>query len=435
MRIDSLDRAGEAAPSGAELKGLIEAASQALIERDQHVVLRGAPADLLAHLARQITLELGDRQGEMATIHWLARLEDTLEVVNNLVATLPLAEAVAPARADTPTRVLVVRISRVLEADPWRLLGRLVSNFPGLRLRLLLIPEGAPEEALRELGPAVTRQLLAIPLRSPGTNAPHARSPVSLEAASGLRGHEPSPSSARPYGSAIDDSPLTDTPAASAAPAIVRSPRRQGPAVTPPPTVQANEGNARRSPRDDPSSAKAGGTPGARQPAPFEPRAGRGRGRRLGRLLVYLLLAALAVAVASFAYPQQASVLVDLLRQVPGAEQWLPQPDPEPPVPAAPLPNRPAVRVEPAAPASDNTAIDTTTRANSEALPVGIERPGSELPRGDALRIDAPRPDLPGADLRVTPAQDVTSPAAAPPIPPDPIRNDDRPSRKERRAR
>ncbi len=444
LRMESMARRSEGEPASAELRGIIEAASQALIERDQHVILRGAAADLLAHLARQITLEMSDRLGEMVTIHWLARLEDTLEVVNNLVAALPLSRAVAPARNDTPTRLLVVRIDRSLEPDPWRLLGRLISNFPGLRLRLLLIPEGAPEEALRELGSAVTRQLLAIPIRglaSDGSSGQPSMHPVPGERPDAREtGYAP----ARARGTTTPGAGTTAPSTGAASPAVVRSPRQQGMQATDRLTPAAPSG--RTGSRPDPAETalparEARAAPGPASPGPASPEQplggslGGGLIRGLTRVVIYLLLATLAVAVASMAYPQQAGVLVDLLRQIPGAEQWLPASEPEPAVPAPPLPNRPAVRVEPAPSPADGAANETVPGQEALTTPPGVDASGVDVVKSDAARADALRTDPTHPDARKGSAGGADSPTATPPTPPDPIRNEDRPARKERRAR
>ncbi len=432
LRMESLARPDDIESASAELKSVIDAASRALIDANQHVILRGATADLLAHLARQVTLELSDRQGEMATIHWLARIQDTLEVVNNLVATLPVSVAVAPARAQTPVRVLVVRITRTLEADPWRLLGRLVSNFPGLRLRLLLIPEGAPEEALRELGPAVTRQLLAIPIRSSSANdTPPGASTGHVEE----RIQESSHAVARPQATSENGSRTTAMPLAEASAAIVRSPRQHGSAASRSEAAVASGAHARHSPGRRPVETAPIGEPGGRSTPDADRHASRGWGLGLRRLVLYLLLAALAIAVASVAYPQQAGVLAELLRQVPVLEQWLPQPEPEPMMPAPPLPNRPAVRVEPAAPASEAPVSHATSNPDPGDSQAVIDRSSLDFPKSDGAGTGATKGELTGGDPRRTSATDAAAPATVPPTPPDPIRNDDQASRKERRAR
>jgi hypothetical protein len=158
MKIDAQTH-GTPAITGS-LQTRIESLCHELIARGGHLMLLGGTLALLSRLARDVTTAATGMLDSTVTVQWLDRVEQSLAVVNELVSTLPLAKAIAPASAGTPIRVLVVQVGQAIEAESWRLLGRLISSFPGLNLRLILLSETPCDEVLAALGTGVNRRLI-----------------------------------------------------------------------------------------------------------------------------------------------------------------------------------------------------------------------------------------------------------------------------------
>tara|TARA_B110000967_G_C18901573_1_gene575761 strand:+ start:3514 stop:4722 length:1209 start_codon:yes stop_codon:yes gene_type:complete len=93
---------------------------------------------MLHHYCRLILSRLREIQELKLEILLPSNLDTLLKRFNQIMATMPIDRALRPPHPNTPITLMVVNDAHLVEQQQWSLLAQLLSDFPGVNVRLVL---------------------------------------------------------------------------------------------------------------------------------------------------------------------------------------------------------------------------------------------------------------------------------------------------------
>jgi septal ring-binding cell division protein DamX len=132
----------------------------AVVDDAQHVLMTSHYDGVIDHYGKLMLNRLKMRSGLAVETYMPASTEALVSRFNELVNQMSMEEARGEAPSSAPGRIVVVNDPKAIEADGWALLSRMISDFPGLNMRLVLLLDRIPqtvEKALDRLGSRLLR--------------------------------------------------------------------------------------------------------------------------------------------------------------------------------------------------------------------------------------------------------------------------------------
>lgn len=132
----------------------------AIVDDAQHVLMTSHYDGVIDHYGKLMLNRLKMRSGLAVETYMPASTEALVSRFNELVNQMSMEEARGEAPSGAPGRIVVVNDPKAIEADGWALLSRMISDFPGLNMRLVLLLDRIPqtvEKALDRLGSRLLR--------------------------------------------------------------------------------------------------------------------------------------------------------------------------------------------------------------------------------------------------------------------------------------
>lgn len=132
----------------------------AIVDDAQHVLMTSHYDGVIDHYGKLMLNRLKMRSGLAVETYMPASTEALVARFNELVNQMSMEEARGEAPSNAPGRIVVVNDPRAIEADGWALLSRMISDFPGLNMRLVFLLDRIPqsvEKALDRLGSRLLR--------------------------------------------------------------------------------------------------------------------------------------------------------------------------------------------------------------------------------------------------------------------------------------
>ena len=132
----------------------------AIVDDAQHVLMTSHYDGVIDHYGKLMLNRLKMRSGLAVETYMPASTEALVSRFNELVNQMSMEEARGEAPSNAPGRIVVVNDPRAIEADGWALLSRMISDFPGLNMRLVFLLDRIPqnvEKALDRLGSRLLR--------------------------------------------------------------------------------------------------------------------------------------------------------------------------------------------------------------------------------------------------------------------------------------
>jgi len=132
----------------------------AIVDEAQHVLMTSHYDGVIDHYGKLMLNRLKMRSGLAVETYMPASTEALVARFNELVNQMSMEEARGEAPSSAPGRIVVVNDPRAIEADGWALLSRMISDFPGLNMRLVFLLDRIPqsvEKALDRLGSRLLR--------------------------------------------------------------------------------------------------------------------------------------------------------------------------------------------------------------------------------------------------------------------------------------
>jgi len=145
----------------------LNAAVAAIVDDGHSVAVIGSNEAVLDHYCRMMTARLREHEGFELELFLPVNTDSLLSRYNEMLAEITLEQATKPARKDMPVRLLVINDARSVNPEQWSLLARLLADFPGVNVRLILFlnKSGWPahEKLLNTLGRRMYRWVVEVP--------------------------------------------------------------------------------------------------------------------------------------------------------------------------------------------------------------------------------------------------------------------------------
>ncbi len=382
---------------------------------------------MLDHYGRLVLARLRKTAGLQVEVFLPQNTEQMLERFNQILVGISLEDSRKTEGSPAPRRVLIAHDAKAIGKREMQLLARLVQDFPGANVSLVLLVDRAGmqlhERTLDSFGQRLLRWPVEAPTRAEGEALLKAARAAGFEvevrkvlAATGFAEMKVTPKPAK------DEPAKTDSAQSrfEAQLALARRERREQEAADDPADSRVNL-DGRTEPTLESPFAAAGGLPPVPPPQPDEP-ALPARSRlssflRWTLASVLMLLVSATVVFALFAPRLPPHVLRSpLLQQLlpPWAIETLasfaPPPSPAPAPAPASVPaaaadsadknavkaDRPVAAAEP--PLAEAPKADMAKNEAPKAEAVKPDAPKAEAPKPDAPKAEAPKPDAPKAE-------------------------------------
>ena len=121
-----------------EDKQRLQFALDAIVDDKTGLAVIGDNEAVLAHYCKMLLARLREMNGFEIEVFLPMNTVSLLKRFNELLATMSVDEARRPPDADKPVTLLVVNDANEIQEDQWSLLTRLLSDFPGVNVRLVL---------------------------------------------------------------------------------------------------------------------------------------------------------------------------------------------------------------------------------------------------------------------------------------------------------
>lgn len=121
-----------------EDKQRLQFALDAIVDDKTGLAVIGDNEAVLAHYCKMLLARLREMSGFEVEVFLPMNTVSLLKRFNELLATMSVDEARRPPDADKPVTLLVVNDANEIQEDQWSLLTRLLSDFPGVNVRLVL---------------------------------------------------------------------------------------------------------------------------------------------------------------------------------------------------------------------------------------------------------------------------------------------------------
>ena len=121
-----------------EDKQRLQYALNAIVDDESGLAVIGDNESVLAHYCKMLLAKLRDLNGFEIEVFLPMNTVSLLKRFNELLASMSVDEARQAPAADKPVTLLVVNDANEIQEDQWSLLTRLLSDFPGVNVRLVL---------------------------------------------------------------------------------------------------------------------------------------------------------------------------------------------------------------------------------------------------------------------------------------------------------
>lgn len=132
----------------------------AVVDDAQHLLVTSHYDGVIDHYGKMMLNRLKMRSGMAVETYMPASTEALVTRFNELVNSMSMEEARGEEPLQTPGRIIVVNDPRAIDGDGWALLARMVTDFPGLNMRLVFLLDRIPshiEKALDRFGSRLLR--------------------------------------------------------------------------------------------------------------------------------------------------------------------------------------------------------------------------------------------------------------------------------------
>lgn len=110
-----------------------------LLEARKHVLITGRFDGIVDHYGQILMKRLKTQSSAVVEIFLPSSIESMVARFNELLSTMEMDEARGERPSTAQDRVLVINDPQVLEGESWALLTRMVTDFPGLNMRLVFL--------------------------------------------------------------------------------------------------------------------------------------------------------------------------------------------------------------------------------------------------------------------------------------------------------
>ena len=110
-----------------------------LMDARKHLLITGMFDGIVDHYGQILLKRLKTNPGLVVEMFLPSSIESMVERFNELLAQMDMEMARGERPSDAPNRVLVINDPQVLEGESWSLLTRMVTDFPGLNMRLIFL--------------------------------------------------------------------------------------------------------------------------------------------------------------------------------------------------------------------------------------------------------------------------------------------------------
>ena len=132
----------------------------AVVDDSQHLLVTSHFDGVIDHYGKMMLNRLKMRSGLAVETYMPASTEALVVRFNELVDSMSVEEARGENESEAPGRIIVVNDLKAIDSDGWALLSRMVTDFPGLKMRLVFLLDRLPsavEKALDRLGSRLIR--------------------------------------------------------------------------------------------------------------------------------------------------------------------------------------------------------------------------------------------------------------------------------------
>ena len=119
-------------------KQRFQLALNAMIDDDLGLAVIGTNETVLDHYCRMLVARLRDMNIFQVEVFLPTNTDSLLKRFNEMLATMTMEQARQPADPSAPVKLLVVNDAKSVNEEQWALLVRLLSDFPGVNVRLVL---------------------------------------------------------------------------------------------------------------------------------------------------------------------------------------------------------------------------------------------------------------------------------------------------------
>ncbi len=113
-------------------------ALDAVVDDELGLAVIGANETVLDHYCRMLVARLRDLNIFQVEVFLPTNTDSLLKRFNEMLASMSLERARQPADPTTPVKLLVVNDAKAVDEEQWSLLVRLLADFPGVNVRLVL---------------------------------------------------------------------------------------------------------------------------------------------------------------------------------------------------------------------------------------------------------------------------------------------------------
>ena len=137
----------------------------ALIAKRQSLLLASSSDVLLEHYGRILVQQLRRHDDVQVEVYFPSSSEALIQRFNDVLAPMSLEDAVSTQGAGLPARILVLHDARSVQASQLELLARLVNDFPGANVRVVLLinTQSQLEKDLAAFGKRMSRWTIDMP--------------------------------------------------------------------------------------------------------------------------------------------------------------------------------------------------------------------------------------------------------------------------------
>ena len=119
-------------------KQRFQLALNALVDDDLGLAVIGTNETVLDHYCRMLVARLRDLNIFQVEVFLPTNTDSLLKRFNEMLATMTMEQARQPADPAAPVKLLVVNDAKSVNEEQWALLVRLLADFPGVNVRLVL---------------------------------------------------------------------------------------------------------------------------------------------------------------------------------------------------------------------------------------------------------------------------------------------------------
>ena len=132
----------------------------AVVDDSQHLLMTSQFDGVIDHYGKMMLNRLKMRSGMAVETYMPASTEALVARFNELVNSMSVEEARGDVATNTSGRIVVVNDPKAIDSDGWALLSRMITDFPGLNMRLVFLLDRIPshiEKALDRFGSRLVR--------------------------------------------------------------------------------------------------------------------------------------------------------------------------------------------------------------------------------------------------------------------------------------